>query len=91
MACPSITNFVPNEEVAYCELGEPASRNVMTLALPSEGGFVIPPGSSASRSANEEGCRCSMAVCPMMVALVIPFCSDAVTTTSFIDCLFADI
>ena len=84
MGCPSTINLVPNEEVAYCELGEPASRNVITLALPKDGIFVIPPGNNANKSVNEDGCKCSIAVCPIMVVLVIPFFSEAVTTTSFI-------
>ena len=81
-----MTNFVPNDEVAYCELGGPASRKVMTLALPNAGIFVMPPGNNASRSANEEGCKCSIAVCPMTVVLVIPRFSEAVTVTSSMVC-----
>ena len=43
---------------------------------------VIPPGRRLSRSLNDDGCRCRIAVRSMTVVLVSPLRSAAVTTTS---------
>ena len=60
----------------------PTSRKVMFLAPFILGSLVFPPGNSASKSEKLVGCRCSIAVRSIFEALVIPFDSEAVTTTS---------
>ena len=81
IAMPSTTNPTPNEAIASLVL--PASRILIRLALPILGSTDFPPGSSSSRSVKLVGCRCSMALRSIFDALVSPFDSEAVMTTSF--------
>ena len=71
----------PNEEII--SLLFPASRMLIRFAFPILGSMDFPPGSISSRSVKLVGCKCSIALRSIFEALVTPFDSEAVITTSF--------